>query len=793
MNFKTAHDVEDVIWALKLADIPRQENRARIDNLFNGAPPYTPREQEQNRFTTNVNDLSPNRIFHDSTRQFSNAFLKPGNFFQVKLDYGPEHKRDTWGRIITREINRQMKRSQMYRQTLRNVFAQLVLHGVGPVVWPDKYFWCPAMQMMCDVLIPSNTLLTMENLGYFAVYRRYTAAQLEKLTRGPKVDPGWNKDIVNGCLAWVSKQTGTTLNAADQNWVPERMAEDIKSNSAFFSSDAVPTVNCWDVYVHDDEAKESGWKRRIILDIPSQSEAEGADEKKITRDTKNIIGGRNQFLYSSNSRNYAAKLSEIIHFQFADGSVVAPYRYHSVRSLGFLLYALCHLHNRLRCRLTDSTFENLLNYIRVNSIEDAERLKKVDLINQGFLPEGWQFVSQAERWQINQQLVQMMINLMRQDMAESSPSYNQQFGQGENNQIEKTATQITAEIQKATSTIGTILQESYGYQEFQYQEIARRFCKADSKDPDVRKFRVNCINDGVPIEALNVDRWTISAERVMGNGNKQLEIAQAQMIMQQYPVLDPDGQRVAVRNYLFAVTDDPALVDRLKPETPNLVTDSVHDAEISAGSLLLGIPMGLRQGVNHGEYAATLLGVMNTELKKIEASGNVGGKDDVAGLINLAGITLDGQPIDNNGANNHIQILAQDKTQKQMVKQLSDVLGKLMNQVKALAQRQQEQQAQPQNGNELSPETAAKLKGTLIIAQAKAQNMRESHAQRMTQRQQTHEAQLEQDRSRSQLENANEIRRAQVDESVKDIQTAGELLREIKKPEQNGNPVPATP
>lgn len=785
MKFKSARDVENVIWALKLADLPRQTNRALIDNLFNGAPPYTDREQEQNRINTNVNDLSPNRIFHDSTRQFSNAFLKPGNFFQVRCDYGPIHKRQEWSEIITSEINRQMKKSQIYRQTLRNVFAQLVLHGVGPVVWPDRDRWCPSMQMMCDVLVPSNTLVSMENMSYFAVYRRYTASNLERITRGPVRDKGWNMDTVAGCLKWVKEQTGTTLPSTDQQWTPERMAEDIKSNSAFFASDSVPTVNCWDVYIHDDESKESGWKRKIILDIPSASEAAGLVDGKIANGTKNIIGGRDQFLYSSGSRNYASKLDEIIHFQFADGSVVAPFRYHSVRSLGFLLYALCHLHNRLRCRLMDSTFENLMQYFRVTNInDDSERLKKIDLINLGFLPDGWQFVSQNERWQVNQQLVQMMINLMRQDMSESSPSFNQNFGQGDNNQVEKTATQITAEIQKATSTMGAILQEAYGNQEFQYREICRRFCKVNSNDPDVRKFRVSVLDQGIPLEAINSDRWEVSSERVMGNGNKQLEIAQAQMIMEQYPLLDPDGQRLAVRNYLFAVTDDPALVNRLKPLQPNVVTDSVHDAEVSGGTLLLGIPMGLRQGVNHGEYAATLLGVMNTEIQKIAAKDNVGTPEQIAGLINLAGVTLDGQPIDNNGINNHIQILAQDKSQKMMVKQFSDLLGKMMNQVKAFAQRQQQQNGN-QNGdqNDLDAKTATQLKSQLILAQAKADNSRQSHAQKLEQRRQSHEEQMRQQQAKSELENANTIRRTQVDESATDLKTAAEIRRENTKAE----------
>jgi hypothetical protein len=775
VEFNTAQDVENVIWNLKISDLLRQQNRALIDGLFNGMPPYTPQEQEQNRINTNVNDLTANRVFHDAARQFSNAFLTPANYFTVRLDSGPRHKRDGWSQIITTEINRRMKRSQRYRQTLRNVFAQLVLHGVGPVTWPDKYGWIPNMHAMYDVLVPSNTLITLENLSYFAIYRRYTAAQLTKLTSGPKVDRGWQMDVVKACLRWVQKQTGPTIASTDQDYTPERMMEDIKSNSAFYNSDAVPTVNSWDVYYLADEDRQFGWKRRIILDTPNPADASDA---KVSAETKNIIDGRNQFLYTSEDRTYADRMEEIIHFQFADGSVVAPFRYHSVRSLGFLLYALCHLQNRLRCKVTDATFENLLNYIQVDSIDEAERLKKIDLINMGFLPPGWKFVNQTERWQVNQQLLQLMLNLMRQDTAESSPTFNQQFGQNDNSQVEKTATQITAEINKASSTIGTILQEAYGQQEPQYREICRRFCRPNSRDLDSREFRKACLRQGVPEEMLDSERWTISAERVLGNGSKQMEIAQSQLIMQQYPLLDPDGQRVALRTFLTAATSDPALVDQLKPETPIVVTESVHDAELSAATLLAGIPMGLKQGVNHGEYAATLLGAMNVELKKIEASGNVGTPDDVAGLQNIAGLTIDGQPIQGNGAAAHIQILAQDPQQKQQVKQLSDLLGKMLNEVKALSQRQAEQKQQQGDGNQLPAEVAAKLKGQMVISEAKAANLRESHAQRMQQRDEQHKLQLQQQQERDQLANANEIRRTQVDEAAKDLQTAADIRRQ---------------
>ena len=53
-----------------------------------------------------------------------------------------------------------------------------------------------------------------------------------------------------------------------------------------------------------------------------------------------------------------------MHVQFADGSVVPPFRWHSVRSLGYQLYALCHLLNWLRCRLSDAVFESMMWYFR---------------------------------------------------------------------------------------------------------------------------------------------------------------------------------------------------------------------------------------------------------------------------------------------------------------------------------------------------------------------------------------------------------------------------------------------
>lgn len=688
-QFGDSNKISQVVWQMRLLDLPRASNRARIDSLFNGFAPYTPAEVQQNRINTNVNDLTATRSAHAMRRQFSQAFLKPGNFFTVRLNAGPKHKRRDWGQIITEEINSRMKRgysAAKYQEMLRNVFAQVTLHGVGPVSWPDKQSWCPTMFSMGDLMIPSMTYRNMDNLSYHAVYRRYTAAQLYRQTHGPRVDKGWKTDVADQCIQWALKQWGQTQSETDLAWNPERWEESIKSNIGFYSSDQVPTINVWDFRYTDLNDTNYGWKRKIVLDTPTTG--------NIATPEKDILGQDGSLLYDSGSRNYANKLSELVHFQFADGSVVAPFLYHSVRSLGFLLFSVCHLQNRLFCKFNDSVFESLLNYFRVTNPADEGRIDKIDLVNLGVIPEGWNFVTQNERWKIDQQLIQMAMMNNRGLVNDSAAAYNQNFGQNIDQGPEKTATQINAELNATSSMVGSMLQDAYGYQEFQYAEIARRFCIANSKDADVRAFRLACLKRGVPEDYLRSDLWDCSAERVIGAGNKQLEAASVQMLMQQINRYDPDAQRQILRLYTFSATDDASLSEDLVPEQRNTTTDSVHDAQVSAASLLMGLPLGLRQGVNHGEYAATLLGMLKTEIDKANQAGGMATMDQINGVQNLAGQTIEGEPIQGNGAANHIAILAQDETSKQDVKVLSDGLGKLMNEVKAFAQRLQEQQGQ---------------------------------------------------------------------------------------------------
>jgi hypothetical protein len=760
MKFTDSSAVEQVVWQLKLADYPRAVNRALINDIANGLPPYTEEEVEDNNIATNVNKLSMTKVAHDARRQFAQAFLVPDPLFSVSVDHGPAFKRQIWGQIITQEANKIIRGSRFYQETQDSTIAQLVLHGIAPVSWADENHWCPRSDGVEDVLLPSNTLRSMENLPFVAKFRSYTARELWDKTHGPNIDPGWNIPLVESACKWVDQQAMALLgNSWPEVWSPEKMSERLKQDGGLYASDAVATVDVYDFFYYDHSEKHTGWRRKMILDAWGTPGVGGA-VKDLKPDRNRYGMEKSQFLYDSESRQnpiYAGDLEHFIHWQFADCSSVGPFRYHSVRSLGFLLYSVCHLENRLGCKFSDAVFESLMQYFRVNNMGDAERALKIDLTDKRPLPDGIQFVPPADRWKIDERLVQMAMAVNKQTIQENSENFTHAFDPERGDS--ETATRTMAKMSSSASMVSSMLGRAYLYKTHEYKEIMRRLCldTNDTSSVDANKFRAACLRQGVPGEALQVDRMNIVPARIMAGGNKILQIAMMDKIMALYfPKLDPSAQREALRLGLSITTEDYQLAARWVPDEPS-TSPSRHDAQLAAGLMLSGMPMDLKQGVNHDEYVEALLQSLAVRVQQIQSGGKPVEPGELIGLQNLAGQSIQGQPIKGgNGIMEHIQILEgqithhikghpDEKTAKQKIKGYLTALGKLMNTVKAMAQQAAEaakkQQAQ---GPQLDPKDQAKIQGMMLLAQTKAKNASESHAQRTAQRQIQWEQQMKQ-------------------------------------------------
>jgi len=763
MNFSTPAVVESICYQFRLADYPRSLNRARVDSLFNGSPPYDQTEERENNIAINVNFLEPTKLAHDARSQFQNAFQKSGQFFTCRTDMGPVHKRQKYGSIFSRNINKVMKRDKIYFEMLRSKFAMLVLHGIGPSAWETSQRWCPDPVGIEDVMVPSNTLVSMRNLPFFAIFRSYTAYELYRLTHGARVDPAWNMPMVESVLKWADSNTAQLSGATwPQVWSPEKMESRIKDDSGLYASDAVPTIDTYDFYWFNDDKKVSGWNRRIILDAYGQPGVGGVLPEK------RMPGVGSGFLYDPGSRKYGSNLSEIINFQFADLSAVAPFRYHSVRSLGFLLYAVGHLQNRLRCKFNEAVFESLMMYLRVRSLDDAERALKINLISRGIIDETVQFLSPAERWQVNAALAEMGIAQNQQIINQNASSYVQSQGKT-NPDVEKTAFQVRAELNATTQLISAALMQAYQYQTFEYIEIVRRFCIKNSRDADVREFRMNCLKQGLPERFLVPECWDIEPERVMGAGNKTLEMAIAQQLMEWRPFYDPESQREILSIATLGATEDPKLTDRLVPDEPNQLTDSKQKAMVAMGTLMQALPVKFGVTDNRIEVTETLLAEMAMVIQRLEQGGNMAKPEQLAGL-QMVGQTIGEQ----------IQILSQDKSQKERVRRYAQDLGKMMNLLKGFAQRLQlamKKAAQQNGGGQMDPKDMAKAKAIEMQAQIKAKNASQSHSQRTAQRQ----VQWEAEELRKQQEHEAKMRQQQQehqsDLAMDDIKAAADIRR----------------
>ena len=760
MEFQTASSVEAVVYDMLLADFYRARNRVQINNLFNGFPPFSEEQVEQNQLDTNYNDLSATRIGQQARAQFGNALINPNPLVNVELDYGPVYRKREWGEIITSQLNKRIKNSNLFLEEEESTFAQTVLHGIAPAVWLDNERWVPDDKGVEDVLIPGGTYRSLKNLPFFAVYVQYSAPALYKCISGPNVDKGWNLELARGLIKWCYKESQRlTATWWPDPWKPEKWEEMIKENAGIFAGDRVPTIDTYHFYYYSDDEKNGGWRKKVILDSWGQpgTGAQGFSES-VKNKYESVKGSgsskksKGEFLFDGGNRVYASDINQLAHWQFGDASAVAPFMYHSVRSLGFLLYAVCQLQNRMKCRFMDATFEAYMQYFRVGNPQDMERALKINLINRGVIPEGVTMLKQDERWQYQTPLYDMAMKMTGQTMADNSSSFTQDFDFNKEN-AEETATRTMAKVSSTSAMVGSMLNRAYNYQKTKQREIGRRFCIENSRDLDVRQFRLDCLKAGVPKEALNVERWNMEPVRVIGNGNKTLQVAMADKLMASvYDKLDGDGQHDLVRMYIAVNSDDYDLARRLMPDQKP-VSPAVNQAQQDAGAVMQGIPVTPVPGTNEVDYIETQLHAMATIIASTQQTGGKPTKQQVAGLAAL------GQNVAA-----HIKALAKDRTQKQRVKVYSDDLGKLMNQVKAYGQ--QLAQAEQANSNGVDPETKGKIQAMTITAQAKAKLAADSHAQRTAQKQIQFEQTLKQkqrqhaaDLAKTDLEAAANIKR----------------------------------
>lgn len=626
-----------------------------------------------------------------------------------------------------------------------------------------------------DVLVPAGTHADMSDLDYLSVYNEWTWAQLYEMTQGPAVDPGWNKPYIEKLLTSLHKQPLQPLYQGNRWLFPEKIAEDVKENASAWSGSALARLLVWDFYFRD--GKTGRWNRRVLLDYNNLSPEGLRSDFSPERQAPD-------FLYTKDG--YADDWSQMIHWFTGNCSNVAPFRYYSIRSVGYLLYGVCLYQNRLRCKLADHVEQQLLNIFRNVSEDDRERLENWILHNMGVLPDGVSFLGANDRHTADWGLIEGALNQNRQLMAESATSFLPDIAV-EGDKPAMTATESLIRNQASVTLTSAVLNQLYEQSEPFYREILRRFFADKNDDPMVKRVRERLREDGVPDELLNIEFWDVVPNRVMGGGNKAVELTTARSLFEIAPRLaqvNPDALRLTSKDLVLALTDDAQKADLLVPDDPNTVDNSSAVAAASAfGTLMEGVPYPSPKGLNQVQYIGTLMQLMAEAMKPLEAMVSQpqmisAAAEKIAGLVNTGAHVQE-----------HIQLLAMDETFKQEAAEAQRTLQQLMLELKGYGERLSEaEQAAAQQQGGLSPEAQGKIIEMQTLAQAKAQIMQQQAAikqQAMATKEQRRDIDFAAEQERKTASTAAEIQRkavqTQADIEAQDLKTRADLLHQAEQ------------
>ena len=759
-KYSTCSDCLKVINELEKSLLLRSSDRALIDTQFNGGRPFTPEEEEEHQIQVNANFLEGYKIAQNGITQMNGALLYKPRFFEVRCAAGKITKRREWGEYFTTNIHKPLKRKKSGRKfnnLMQNRDAALVLHGVGPLHWKNDHSWMPSFVSLDDLLIPTDTPLEMsDELGHFGVNTWVTAWQLYSNSQ-LETTPGWNKKLAMKVLQALLTSHNFTPDYFNDYAAPEKQQSLWKQRSAYLNSDAIPKVKLTTFYHQDHETGK--WWRKVLVRENQSISVQAIDS--------------DQFLFQSKNP-FADSIEQILHIQYGDGSVVAPFKYRSVRGLGVLLYSVIELMNRLRCQFTQHVFANLVPLLRVENPQDQDRPKLLQMQPYAVVDQGVSFVKQDERHQIDPRLVETNMNEFRQLMTESSASYVQDIDNGAGK--EQTLGEAQIKLQSANKIVAGMLQSAYIQEEFLYEEIIRRFLNPTNDEPEATKFREECRRDGIPDELMkDPDNWVVELTKAAGSGDQTLAKQEVAALMQIAPQLDPTSQRKVRRDFISVMTGNPDKANDLVPEERISMTDGRKAADSQFGTLMAGGVVGTIEGIEQVDYIAAMLGSMDAVIGRIHQTDDVGTPADVRGLNAVAAVVEE-----------HIKILAQDPNEKEAVTAAGQALGKMMNDVKAFQQRQEE----AAKASQQDPEVMAQLEMDKVAA-AQAMHIAEQKSQQaMQQKQATFEQKMNQDLQKHSLamqqmslDNQAAMQQAQVEAQAQSLKISSEIAAQRAKSE----------
>lgn len=605
---------------------------------------------------------------------------------------------------------------------------QMILHGVGPIMWMDEWIWCPEPVLSNNFYVPDETLANLDNGEMVMVTQPITAGQLWRKIEDEKKARamGWNPDAVKAVI--MDSTNSDTTGSYGKMW--DKWEQAFKNGDLYMSQTQTKQIKIANLFVQEMDGTIS----QMIVPQRTSGAVSPTSAK----------AGNTEFLYYKQSKyeNWDQVVCLFPYDIGADGT------FHSVKGLGTDAFPYCELLNKIKNSTADALILGIKPMWQPATGGDLEKFQMVKWGGGNMVPMGFAKVDmnigpnlqaglEVSR-EFSSALAQNTGGITQSDIA--APTVDE---------TAKSAMIRAAERSKFTKGMANRYMRCKSRQ---YAEMFRR-----ASNPDLRphhpkskaplKFQRQCqqlaAKMGIPWmvvfdEKNKLDSPTgepgkftilqmvqnVRANMSLGMGSVAMRIEIANQLMANIDRFDEIGKNEILRMWTAVMTNY-QIVDAIVPSLSE-GRDAVNDESVASGEdndfSLLGpdAESEVVPGQNHVIHLSIHIPSMQKDMQLCQQ-----GQQEPRECAKR----LEGK---GPHAMQHLQILEQNPTRQQEAKQFAQAMQQITafqdHLEQTITEQNNAQDQQPQPGQP-DPEMV-KVQGKLQIDQQKVQSQNQLHQQK---------------------------------------------------------------
>lgn len=565
-RFKKPGAILEEITTLRKDERYRREDRAKVSEFFNGAPPLTDEEAEELNITVNVNHLFGYTELAQAASQALARYTKPTNLFDVTLNAAPPGKGTLWGMEAATEASRVLRKITGFKTAYIGICGDATKHGEALMFYPNKTFPLPRQCPLSKMLIPSGSPANVIELPHFAIEHELSLRDLHWYWE--HAPAGWNTENLKRVLDAIYKDTLGDSQSLDPDNI-EELEYARQENSATSDGTTTRTPSAQVVYFYEVRCDKPGYP--IDLTIMLRQESNLADKSK----------NGTAVLYEREGA--IPSISDCLHPFFMDCILGGAPKWHRILGLGTLNYQTNFAVELLVNRAQQATYEGSMNLWTARDTATREAAQQILMKHNGVLPEGLNMVQ--NRFAPNFAGILEMIQFFRQAGSKNARGVTPNAGDG-NDQLE---VQALFEQNLAASTANARTANWDDYADRMWEEAFSRLTNPliDSEDPgysEVMDFQTAMKRRGIPLYYLQPENVQVRGTRLAGDGMRSKELGIVQYLTtnrsQYAPEVQPKITRMctalALDNYTLAeeltpIQEEPDSPQRLRAESENAI------------------------------------------------------------------------------------------------------------------------------------------------------------------------------------------------------------------------------